>query len=224
MKDPYKILGIEKTADSAEIKKAYRKLALSTHPDKNPDDEKSEEKFKDVASAYEVLKDDKKRAQYDQFGDVGNRANDFNMGGFDINDIFSQMGFNNKARPRRGQDIRQSILLTFMEAVKGCEKTIKIDYPKSCEKCDGSGAKTPEDLETCADCSGSGRVGVVKGNMRFAYTCDKCSGAGKKILKACEKCSGEGRYTYDEKLKVTIPAGGARRFIFNSICSETRYF
>lgn len=206
MKDPYSTLGIKKDADKKEIKSAYRKLAQKYHPDKNPDDAAAEDKFKEVAGAYEMLSDDSKRAEYDQFGFGGPPRGGF--GGFNVSDIFSQFhgGFRPRG-PRRGKDLQQSITISFMEAALGTEKKIKVELLKKCDKCAGSGAKSPEDVKQCDICSGSGRQGVEMHGMRYATQCNACQGRGKTISKKCKKCVGAGENKHTNTLKVNVPAG-----------------
>lgn len=209
MKDPYKILGVSKQASQDEIKKAYRKLAVAYHPDKNPDDKNAEEKFKEISSAYEVLSDQEKRNMYDTYGDIDPRNVNVNRGfnPFDhinMDDIF---GFNGRRRSTRGDDIRNSIRIDFMEAVKGCTKNVVIERPKECTSCKGNGSKDGNNIDSCQGCGGSGKVGINKGFLQILQTCRECMGNGVVIKEKCQECFGEGFKKESETLKVKIPVG-----------------
>ena len=230
MKDYYKILGVEKTASQEEIKKAFRKLAHKYHPDKNGGDE---EKFKEINEAYQVLSDEKKRAQYDQFGRVGGTGagqgfsgfggawQDFSgfqgnpFGGFadfDIGDIFggfSRGGFGGQSsRVSRGRDIHVSILISFKESLTGGEKEIKVKRKAKCESCDGSGAEKGSQLKKCDYCKGQGKVEErVMGIFSTIQTCPVCHGSGKVPEKVCSVCKGEGVSSKEEKIRFRIPQG-----------------
>lgn len=217
MPNPYETLGVKKDASEKEIKSAYRKLAQKYHPDKNPGDSKAEEKFKEVSAAYEILSDSQKRAEYDQFGQVGGGSSRYQphpggFGGFggsiNIEDFLRDfMGGGRRARPRRGADLRKSINISFMDAALGTQKDIKVDYQKKCEPCKGEGALKPEDFRTCDVCSGAGKIGYASRGMRYMTQCGNCNGRGRTILNACTKCDGNGQYKQNDKLKVNIPAG-----------------
>jgi len=204
MKNPYKVLGVKKDASTEDIKKAYRQLALQYHPDKNPDNPDAESKFKDISSAYEILNNQEKRQQYDMYGDVSSRPQSGGPGGVrvDIDDFFS-----GRRSRTRGDDVSKRISISFMEAAKGCIKTISIDYPQECTSCKGNGSENGTSLETCSQCNGAGRIGYNQGFMQILQTCPLCQGRGSKITKPCSTCSGKGVTFKNEVLKVTIPAG-----------------
>lgn len=229
-RDYYEVLGVSKTANADELKKAYRKLAKQYHPDMNPGDKAAEAKFKEVSEAYEVLNDSAKRQRYDQFGHAGvdpsygaggAGAGGFGgFGGFDVGDIFESFfgggfGGSNRTRnpnaPIRGNDISVTTYLSFMEAAKGCKQTIQIQRLESCDTCSGSGAKKGTTAETCSECGGTGQVKVQQrtpiGVIQTTRTCTKCSGKGKIIREACPDCRGMGRMRKSKTLEVTVPAG-----------------
>ncbi|WP_331653999.1 molecular chaperone DnaJ [Peptostreptococcus stomatis] len=231
-KDYYAVLGIEKTADDKELKKAYRKLAMKYHPDKNPDNKEAEEKFKEVNEAYEVLSDPQKRQIYDQYGaDAVNGQGGFGgAGGFngagDFGDIFgdifgdffggSSRGFGGfggaqKRGPRKGADIRQHIGITFEEAVFGKKVNIKVNRSEECEECHGTGCKTGTSKTTCKTCGGRGVISEVRqtmfGSMASQRECPDCHGTGEKIESPCSKCGGSGSVRKTKTIEVNIPAG-----------------
>lgn len=231
-KDLYEILGVSKDATQDEIKKAYRKLAMKYHPDKNQGDEKAEEKFKEINSAYEVLSDESKRAQYDRYGpDAFNRAQGYGGGGFsgsfdfdDIFDIFGDAfsgfggGFSSSGRrtsnpnqPRKGQDMRIRMTISFEEAAFGVKKEIELPIEESCEDCKGTGAKNGTALETCPVCGGEGIVTERKqtmfGVMMNQSVCHNCNGTGKVIKEKCTHCSGKGRIKKNHNITIDIPGG-----------------
>lgn len=234
-RDYYEVLGVSKTASSDEIKKAYRKLAKEYHPDRNkaPD---AEQKFKEVNEAYEVLSDDKKRANYDQFGFDGPQFNmggnsgfytdmDFSgfgdMGGFGgVEDILNQMfggmgGFSSgataKKKAEKSINIEKVVTLSFIESIKGCDQKIKFTRQKSCSHCHGSGGETPSDVQTCPTCKGQGVVlsqqQTAFGIMQTQQVCPTCKGLGKTIKNKCHVCKGKGYQEEDVTLTVSIPAG-----------------
>ena len=231
--DYYEVLGVSKTATDAEIKKAYRKLAMKYHPDYNPGDKDAEEKFKEVNEANEVLSDPKKRQLYDQYGFAGvdpsyaaqNGGGAGGFGGFggdgvDLGDIFGDIfggGFGGSSRTRnpnapiRGNNINIDIALSFMEAAKGCKKEISFSRLIQCEECSGTGAAKGTTPETCPDCHGSGQVRVQQrtpfGVVQSTKACSRCSGTGKIIKIPCEKCKGMGRVRKSTRLEVDVPAG-----------------
>ena len=221
-RDYYDVLGVSKTANDDEIKKAYRGLAKKYHPDvcKEPD---AEAKFKEVQEAYEVLSDSTKRQQYDQFGHEGPMGgaggfDGFNFGGGfgGFEDIFSSF-FGGGSRRKsstgatRGRNIKTTITLTFEEAAFGCEKEITLSKLETCKDCSGTGAMSGKDIETCSRCHGRGRVVVeqnsIFGRVQTETTCPNCGGKGKTIKNKCTTCHGEGRIKVTSKLKVKIPSG-----------------
>ncbi len=221
--DYYEILEVSRDCTGAELKKAYRKLALKYHPDRNPDDKEAEEKFKLINEAYQVLSDDEKRAIYDRYGKEGLQGQ--GGGGFgsasmdDIMDIFNSMfgggggfggGFGRSARRDPSQkyalDFEMELPLKFNEAVFGCEKTIDITYKTYCKDCAGTGAKDGK-LTTCDYCGGQGQVMMRQGFMTFTQECPKCHGVGRKIEQKCSTCHGKGYETKEESVTIKIPAG-----------------
>ncbi|WP_251861861.1 molecular chaperone DnaJ [Clostridium sp. Marseille-Q2269] len=227
-KDYYALLGVDKGSSPEDIKKAFRKLAIKYHPDKNKGNKEAEEKFKEINEAYQVLSDPQKKAQYDQFGTTDfNGAGGFDssgfggfdfsdMGGFgDIFDSFFGGGFSSGGRrknaPQRGADIETAINLTFEEAVFGVEKEISVNKNEKCDTCSGTGAKPGTSPKTCDKCGGSGRIRIQKntilGSMVTETSCDKCGGSGKVIENPCHKCHGKGKIRKNKKIKVNIPAG-----------------
>lgn len=226
--DYYEVLGVQKTASDDEIKKAYRKLAIKYHPDKNPGDKEAEEKFKAVAEAYEVLSDPQKRQRYDQFGfDDPMGQGGFGGGaGFNPFDIFNSFfrggsnggggfsfsfGDDDEAGAPRGGDIRIRVTVTLQDIVNGVEKQFKIKKYAPCKDCNGTGAKNGTEMETCPKCKGRGRVVQVVnslfGRMQTEAPCPECHGTGKHIKTKCPKCNGEGVELREEIVKVKIPAG-----------------
>src|SRR5277367_1160534 len=227
-RDYYEVLGTERSADEEEIKKAYRKLALKYHPDRNPNDKASEEKFKELGEAYEVLMDPQSRAAYDQYGHAafGQRARGpagfhnptdifrevfGNSGIFD--EFFGGGGERQPGGAQRGDDLRYDMELTFMEAAQGCEKEITVSKMGECDTCKGSGAEAGAVTKTCATCGGRGQVISARGIFSIAQTCPRCEGRGRTVDKPCRPCQGTGRRERTSKIKIKIPAGvdgGAR--------------
>ncbi|MCK9556832.1 MAG: molecular chaperone DnaJ [Candidatus Cloacimonetes bacterium] len=228
-RDYYEVLGVDKNADEATIKKNYRKLAMQYHPDKNPDNKEAEEKFKEASEAYEVLSDKDKRQIYDQYGVEGQ----FGAGGFswenfthrsDLNDIFGDGfssifdslfggGFGSRSSGRssnRGEDLQIELSLSLNEIAIGAEKKIKISTKEVCDKCNGSGSADGQ-VDTCSQCRGSGQVRQVRqslfGQMQTVSECPSCRGEGKIIKNKCGKCYGEGRIAKVKEINVKIPAG-----------------
>lgn len=234
-RDYYEVLGVDRNADEAAIKKAYRQSALKYHPDKNPGDKQAEEKFKEAAEAYEVLSNADKRAKYDRFGHDGlkNMGGGFSGGGMSMDDIFSQFGdiFENafgfggfggfgggrtsqqRRRVNRGTNLRVKVKLTLEEIVKGVEKKIKVQKYVSCKECNGSGARGGGSYHTCSTCHGSGQVTRVTntflGQMQTTSTCPSCGGEGRTISDKCPACAGNGIVRGEEVISINIPAGVA---------------
>ena len=229
-RDYYDVLGVDKSADATAIKKAYRKLAMKYHPDKNPGDKEAEEKFKEINEAYEVLSDETKRRNYDQFGHEGVNGQGFGgaggfggqgFGGFDdiFGDIFGDMfggGFSGGSRqrrrgPERGADIKQRVNISFEEAAFGKKVQVKINRSEECDQCHGSGAKPGTSKNTCPTCHGSGQVQSVQrtpfGNIASTRTCSTCNGEGEVIDSPCSKCHGKGSIRKTKTIEVDIPAG-----------------
>lgn len=214
--DFYEVLGISRTAGDEEIKKAYRKLAMKYHPDRNQGDKNAEEKFKEVQRAYEVLSDSQKRAAYDQFGhagvdgNMGAGAGGFS-GGFDFGDIFSQMfggGAGGRSQQNnQGADLQYNIEISLEEAARGIKKKITIPTHEECDVCHGSGAKVGTSATTCSMCGGSGVVQVRQAIFQLQQTCPTCHGSGKQIKDPCVKCHGDGLVKTRKTVEVSIPAG-----------------
>ena len=214
--DYYELLEIEKNADKTVIKKAYRKLAMQCHPDKNPGDCEAEEKFKAINEAYQVLSDDEKRSIYDRYGKAGleghGQRGGFSGGFDDLGSIFEEMfGFGRSQRRERKKysynlDTAIDINLEFNEAVFGCSKEINYKYKTSCKPCNGTGAKDGK-LEVCKTCGGQGQVHSRQGFMTFAQTCPTCSGSGKAKANECKSCNAKGYEEKKDSFKVDIPEG-----------------
>jgi molecular chaperone DnaJ len=220
-RDYYQILGVTKNAGEADIKKAYRRLAVQYHPDRNEGSKDAEEKFKEIAEAYSVLSDPDKRRLYDQFGKEGLRGAGFQPGFSSVEDILSSFGsifgdlfgfgFGGRGRTRRGPvrgaDLRYDLRISFEEAVLGIEREIEIDHPVACETCQGEGTAPGTSRKTCAQCGGSGQVVRSQGFFTMATTCPVCSGQGEVIEQPCQTCRGEGRVPKSRTLALTIPPG-----------------
>jgi len=219
-RDYYEILGVDKGADDTTIKKAYRKKAYEFHPDQNKDNPEAEEKFKEAAEAYEVLRDNEKRALYDRYGHEGLRRSGF--GGFQgFDDIFSSFGdifedffgFGGGRRgggpeqAYRGADLRYDMTLDFLEAAHGAEKEIEIAKHVLCEKCDGSRSERGREPEVCSMCQGAGKVTRSQGFFAISSTCPQCHGEGVKITHPCKNCKGMGQVVRKKKLMIKAPAG-----------------
>ncbi len=217
-RDYYEVLGVHKDASDGDLKAAYRKLALKYHPDRNPDDKAAEEKFKEAAEAYEVLRDQQKRQIYDQYGHQGLEGQGFSgFGGFE--DIFSSFGdifedffgFGGRGRSRsrvqRGSDLRYDMTLDFMDAAFGVETTIDLQKAENCVKCHGSGAEPGTQADTCPQCGGAGQVGRSQGFFTIRTTCPQCRGEGQVITNPCGVCRGQGQVLKDKTVSVKIPAG-----------------
>jgi molecular chaperone DnaJ len=214
-KDYYELLGVGRNANEDDIKKAYRKLALQFHPDRNPGNKQAEEKFKEVSEAYQVLSDSQKRAQYDQFGHAafgdGGPGFDFSSGFEDVfGDLFGEFfgGSSRRGRGRsRGEDLRYNLTLSFEEAAFGTEKKIKVPRHGPCESCHGSGAKSGTAPQTCPTCHGRGQVSFQQGFFSVSRTCNYCQGKGTIISDPCPTCGGAGRVRSMHTLSVKVPAG-----------------
>jgi len=222
-RDCYEVLGVERTAEPDEIKKAYRKLALKYHPDKNPGDKTAEEQFKELGEAYEIVSDPEKRALYDAHGHAAfdRRAGGHGAGGFhDPFEIFREVfggggifedlfggGRSDPSQPQRGNDLRYDMEITFDEAAHGCEKEISVSKAAPCEACQGSGAEADSHVRTCPSCGGRGQVVNSRGIFSIAQTCPQCQGAGRVLEKPCKACHGQGRHERSSKIKLRIPAG-----------------
>jgi molecular chaperone DnaJ len=231
-RDYYEVLGVAKSASADEIKKAYRKVAMQFHPDRNPGDKAAEEKFKEAAEAYEVLSDQEKKAQYDRFGHAGlNNRGGFGGGqGMNMDDIFSNFGDifgddifgsffggggarqrGGKARGTRGSNLRIKLKMNYEEIAKGANKTVKVKKYTSCTTCSGSGAKDKNSVQNCSTCNGTGQVRKVTstflGQMQTVGTCPTCNGEGSTITNKCTSCKGEGRVYTEETINIDIPAG-----------------
>ena len=229
-RDYYEVLGVSKSADATEIKKAYRKLALKYHPDKNPGDKEAEEKFKEAAEAYDVLSNEEKRRRYDQFGHagVGGAGQGGFGGGMSMDDIFSQFGDifgsfggfsgfggfgggRSARRVNRGTNLRVKVKMNLQEIATGVEKKIKVKKYVACQHCNGTGAKDGKSYSTCSTCKGSGQVtrvqNTILGAMQTTSTCPTCEGEGKIINEKCTFCNGEGVLMSEEVISINIPAG-----------------
>ena len=233
-RDYYEILGVERNASKEDLKKSYRKLAMQYHPDRNPGDKESEEKFKEAAEAYEILNNDDKRAKYDRFGHDGVRGSGYGSQGFsDVNDIFSHFsdifsggggssifddffgGGQQRGRQRGrgipGSDLKVSLKLTLEEIAEGTSKKIKIKKQVKCDKCSGSGAEGSTSKKKCPICNGSGEIRSVSrsvfGQFVNITACANCNGEGEVIDTPCKKCMGDGRITEEASVKIDVPAG-----------------
>lgn len=229
-RDYYEILGVSKSASDTEIKKAYRQMALKFHPDKNPDDKSAEEKFKEAAEAYEVLKDPNKRSKYDRFGHAGvGGASGTNGYSMSMDDIFSQFGDifgggfgggfggfggssgGSRRRVNRGSNLRVKVKLTLEEIAKGAEKKIKVNKYIGCTACSGSGAKDGSSYHNCSTCHGSGQVTRISntflGQMQTSSACPSCGGEGQTIEHKCPSCAGNGIVKGEEVITINIPGG-----------------
>lgn len=215
-RDYYELLGVARGATKDEIKKSYRKLAAKYHPDRNPDNPESEEKFKACSEAYSVLSDDQKRGQYDQFGHAAAGGQGFGGRGFedvDLGDVFENFfggGGRRSGRrsgPAPGADLQVAVDLIFEESVHGCEKDIILNRDISCSDCSGTGAAKGSSRVTCQDCGGSGQTRSAQGFFSMSRTCHRCAGQGKCIEKPCPKCGGRGLIRKRDTVKVRVPAG-----------------
>jgi molecular chaperone DnaJ len=226
-RDYYEVLGVSKAASPDDIKKAYRKIAIKFHPDKNPDDPSAEDKFKEAAEAYEVLSNPDKKQRYDQFGHQGLNGGGYGGGGMNMEDIFSQFGDifggsgspfesffgggGNGRRVRKGSNLRIKLKLDLQEIANGVEKKIKVKRHITCDTCGGNGAKDGSSLKNCTTCNGTGQqrkvVNTMLGQMVSTTTCGTCNGEGKIVTDRCDICVGEGRVLQEEVIPIKIPAG-----------------
>ncbi|MBN56947.1 MULTISPECIES: molecular chaperone DnaJ [unclassified Thalassolituus] len=219
-RDYYEVLGVSRDVDAKELKKAYRKLAMKYHPDRNPDDKDADAKFKEATEAYEILGDQQKRAAYDQYGHAGVDPNagggGFGGGGANFSDIFGDVfgdifggggGRGGRGGPQRGSDLRYTMELSLEEAVRGIEKKIRVPTLTSCETCDGSGAKPGTSPKTCGTCGGAGQVRMQQGFFSVQQTCPTCRGQGTMIEDPCNSCHGRGVKEETKTLSVKIPPG-----------------
>ncbi|HIX60576.1 MAG TPA: molecular chaperone DnaJ [Candidatus Blautia gallistercoris] len=228
-RDLYEVLGVDRNADEATLKKAYRKLAKKYHPDVNPGDKEAEQKFKEATNAYAILSDPEKRRQYDQFGHAafenggagaGDGFGGFDFSGMDMGDIFGDIfgdlfggGSRRRARsgPMKGANLRARVNITFEEAVFGCEKELEITLKDTCTTCGGTGAKPGTQPVTCSKCNGEGQIVYTQqsmfGMVRNVQTCPECNGSGKVIKDKCTTCRGTGYTSSRKKIQVSIPAG-----------------
>ncbi len=224
-RDYYEVLGVGKGASEDEMKKAYRKLAMKYHPDRNPDDKVAEDKFKELNEAYEVLSNPDKKSRYDQFGHAGVDPNGMGGGGFSggggfedmFSDIFGNMfggGFSSqqsRSGPQKGRDMRINLTLTFEEAIFGASKEIKLTRNERCDDCGGKGAKSQSDIKTCDKCGGSGQIRVQQrsmfGMIQTVKTCDKCGGEGTIVINPCKTCNGKGKVSKQRTITINIPQG-----------------
>jgi len=233
-RDFYEILGVVKESDEITIKKAYRKVAMQHHPDRNPGDKSAEDKFKEAAEAYEVLSNADKKARYDNYGHAGldNMGGGYSGGGMSMDDIYqhfgdmfgegggspfdsffggSQGGGRSRSTGMKGSNLRIKVALTLEEIESGVTKKIKVKKQVTCKSCSGSGAKDAKSVSTCSTCSGSGYVRQIKntflGQMQTTVVCPKCQGSGKSITATCNTCRGDGRSTEEDLIEIEIPAG-----------------
>ncbi|MEX5730926.1 molecular chaperone DnaJ [Providencia hangzhouensis] len=216
-RDFYEVLGLESNASDKDIKRAYKRLAMKHHPDRNQGDKGSEDKFKEIKEAYEVLSDEQKRAAYDQYGhaafEQGGMGGGGGFGGADFSDIFGDVfgdifgGGRRQQRPSRGSDLQYNMELTLEEAVRGVTKEIRIPTLETCDVCHGNGAKPGTSADTCSTCHGMGQVHMRQGFFSVQQPCPTCHGRGKVIKDPCNKCHGHGRVERYKTLSVKIPAG-----------------
>jgi molecular chaperone DnaJ len=223
-RDYYEVLGVERTVSAAELKKAYRKVALKLHPDRNPDDPGAEERFKEASEAYQVLSDDRKRQIYDQFGHAGLEGGGAGGPGFaHVEDVFSQFqdlfgdifgfggavdlgglgGRGGRRRPTRGGDLRSSVRLSLLEAAQGAKRELEVQYPGPCDECEGQGGER----RSCTTCGGRGQIAQQRGAFLMTSTCPQCRGEGSVVVERCEDCLGRGQVRRTKTVSVEIPAG-----------------
>jgi molecular chaperone DnaJ len=217
-RDYYEVLGVAQNADEKEIKKAYRRIAMKFHPDRNSDDPKADDKFKEATEAYEVLTNAEKRAAYDRFGHAGVDGSagggGFSEGGFSdiFGDVFGDIfggggGGRSRGGPQRGSDLRYTLDISLEDAVFGKTVEIKVPTLQSCDVCDGSGAKPGTSVKTCSTCGGAGQVRMQQGFFQVQQTCPSCRGQGKVVSDPCTSCRGQGRVERSKTLSVKVPPG-----------------
>ncbi len=218
-RDFYEVLGVEKSASADELKKAYRRLAMKYHPDRNPDNAEAEGKFKEAKEAYEILSDSQKRAAYDQFGHAGvdqsaGMGGMGGMGGQGFGDIFGDVfgdifggGRQRQGGPYRGADLRYELALSLEEAVLGHTAEVRFQSLKECDTCKGDGAKPGTSKKTCGTCGGTGQIRRQQGFFAVQQTCHECRGEGRIIEEPCSECHGQGRVQQSRTLSVKVPAG-----------------
>jgi molecular chaperone DnaJ len=222
-RDYYDVLGVGRDAGLADIKSAYRRLAVKFHPDKNPGDVEAEEKFKEASEAYAVLSDSDKRARYDRFGHQGVAAEGFtgfdpsafgdfadilgDLFGFSFGDVFGGRQRSTRHAPRRGRDLQYTLSLSLGDAARGVERNVKIPRLEDCDRCGGSGVEPGSEPETCGTCGGNGQVMYRRGFLSVAQTCPSCGGTGRMVRNPCTECVGRGRNEVETTLKVTVPPG-----------------
>lgn len=222
-RDYYEVLGVRRDASLDEIKKAYRRLAVQYHPDRNPDSPGSEERFKEASEAYAVLSDTDKRARYDRFGHQAVAGDGFSgfdpaafgdfadvlgdLFGFSFGDMFGSRRSRARDAPRRGRDLQYTVELTLEEAARGIDKQIKVPRQQDCDRCEGSGSEPGSTRETCSTCRGNGQVVFRRGFLSVSQTCPGCGGTGTVNRNPCTECSGRGRVEVESKLKVSVPPG-----------------
>jgi molecular chaperone DnaJ len=205
-RDYYEVLGVGRGADGGECKRAYRKLAMKYHPDRNPDSKDAEEKFKEASEAYSVLSDPEKRQIYDQYGHEGLSARTGGFNTSDFPDIFG-MGRGGRSGSRRGDDLQYELEIDFEDAVFGCSKEIRIPRTESCERCDGSGCEPGTRRVSCGTCGGRGQVYSQQGFLTMSRTCSRCRGTGQMIQRPCSSCRGSGLEQVQRTRRIDIPAG-----------------
>ncbi len=221
-RDFYEVLGLERTASDDEIRRAYRKLALKYHPDRNPDDSEAETKFKEATEAFTVLSDGEKRATYDRFGHAGLGAGGFDFGNAGMGDLFSHFqdmfsdffggfggggGRRRGQTPQRGQDIRVEASISLKDAMTGCKHQVKVRGSATCETCNGTGGKAGSRPQPCVNCGGTGQMTTQRGFIMFSTTCSRCGGSGQVISDPCETCHGQRFIQKERQVLVTFPAG-----------------
>ncbi len=222
-RDYYEVLGVSRNASTEELKKAYRKVAMKYHPDRNQGDKQAENKFKEASEAFEILGDQEKRSRYDQFGHAAEGMGSSGMGGFGgaggggfgdvFGDIFSEFfsgsGGSSTGRGERGSDLQYNMEISFEDAVFGSSKEIDVPRMETCDSCSGLGAESERDIKICSSCGGTGQQRVQQGFFSVATTCSSCGGRGKTISNPCKNCHGRTRVSKTKRIRVNIPAGVA---------------